>query len=79
MEGNHGFSSDCPGEAKLGSHRLKKEQGVNPRQECNGHKLGESSRRLLLLRTPRQQPAEELLGVHPQRETLQTEETQPSM
>lgn len=27
---NHGFSDDCPEEAKLGSHRLKKEWGGNP-------------------------------------------------
>lgn len=78
MEVNHDFSGDCPGEAKLGSHRLKKEQGANPRQECNGHELGEGSRRPLLLPTPGQQPAEELLGVRPQRETLKAEETQPN-
>lgn len=34
---NHGFSDDHPGEAKLGSHRLKKEWGASPEQERQGH------------------------------------------
>lgn len=44
---NHGFRDDCPGEAKLGSHRLKKEQEVNPPQQCGDHKLPEGTRRPL--------------------------------
>ena len=30
MRVSHGFGDDCPEEAKLGSHRLKKERRENP-------------------------------------------------
>lgn len=81
---NHGFRDDCPGEAKLGSHRLKKEQEVNPQQECSDHKLPEGSRRPLLRLTPGQSLQESswmftLPDPHPQRETLKAEKTQHNM
>lgn len=75
MEVNHNFSDDCPEEAKSGSRRLKKEWGVNPSQEGNGHHLREGSRRPLPPLTPRQESAEEFLERNSESRGNQTQGT----